>query len=226
VGPGVEAGWSSAYLHWDSQWRERTGILAWTDPEPWVAEIVDMVCRRGSGSLGRALDIGCGVGRHTLLMARRGLQAHGMDRSEAGLRHVREQGERLGLAAHLCTADFRQLPFGPGTFDYVLAWNTIYHGTEQDCAAGLTEIRRVTRPGGLFQATMLSKRNREYGRGIEIHSNTFVQAQATDDKVHPHTYSDEPGIARLYQDFRMLAAVEREHGDSGSYHWHLLCEVP
>jgi len=108
--------------------------------------------------------------------------------------------------------------------DYVLAWNVVYHGDEDVLAAVLAEIVRVLRPGGVYQSTMISKRNSAYGRGTRVARNTFVQPDAADDKGHPHVFSDERDILRTHRGLSLLEMADREHGEPGSHHWQLLFE--
>ncbi len=53
-------------------------------------------------------------------------------------------------------------------FDYVLAFNVIYHGDRPIVERTIAEIARVLKAGGLYQGTMLSKRNTRYGCGLEV----------------------------------------------------------
>jgi SAM-dependent methyltransferase len=69
----------------------------------------------------------------------------------------------------------RALPFADESFDYVLSWNVIFHGTMGDVGRRLAEIWRVLKPGGLFQGTMLSKRDVQFGRGRAIAPDTFIR---------------------------------------------------
>jgi SAM-dependent methyltransferase len=68
------------------------------------------------------------------------------------------------LRLSLRHADADTLPFSDENFDYVSSWNVIFHGTMGDVGRRLAEIWRVLKPGGLFQGTMLSKRDVQFGR--------------------------------------------------------------
>lgn len=217
---GAEAP-GGAHIHWDAQWRTEEGRTTWGTPEPRVVEVLARVAERGGR---RALDLGCGVGRHTRVLAEAGLEAHGVDQSEAGLAHTAELARAEGVELLLRRSSFTELPYPADFFDYVLAWNVVYHGTEDDLREALAEVRRVLRPGGLYQSTMLSKRNGEYGKGTETSPNTFVQPGAADDKVHPHLYCDREDIVRLHQGFTLLDISETAQTRPDSYHWNLLFE--
>ncbi|MFC6084155.1 class I SAM-dependent methyltransferase [Sphaerisporangium aureirubrum] len=219
---GDADGTATAYRHWDAQWRTEQGRAGWLVPEPWVVETAERLRTRGART---ALDLGCGPGRHAEAFARAGLTTAGLDRSEHAVAEARRRAAAEGLPITYHTGDFTRLPFAAASFDHVLAWNVVYHGDEDVLARVLAEVRRVLRPGGLYQATMISKRNAQYGRGVEISPNTYVQEDGPEDKRHPHLFSDEHDILRTHRGMRLLELADREHAAPGSYHWHLLFEA-
>lgn len=98
----------------------------------------------------RALDVGCGTGALTetlsTLLGPAGVAA--VDPSSSFVAAVRD---RLpGVEVHQAAAD--RLPFGDAVFDATLA-QLVVHFME-DPVAGLAEMRRVTRPGGVVAASV------------------------------------------------------------------------
>lgn len=67
----------------------------------------------------RILDLGCGTGRHSVELARRGYQVVGVDLSPAQLRRAREKAAAVGVEVDFREEDARELPFD-GEFDLVL----------------------------------------------------------------------------------------------------------
>ena len=94
----------------------------------------------------RVLDLGCGVGRHALLLAEHGFDVEAIDGSLAGLAVVRETAAARGLPVSLHQGLADALPFPDAGFDFVLSWNVIHHGTLGDLGRRLGEIWRVLRP--------------------------------------------------------------------------------
>ena len=59
----------------------------------------------------RILDIGCGTGRHTIELTKRGYQVTGIDLSEAQLRRARQKAGEEGLEIEFLKMDARNLNF-------------------------------------------------------------------------------------------------------------------
>lgn len=214
-------GTDTAHRFWDDTWRTGHGRAAWADADPWVAGTLPLLRDRAAR---RTLDLGCGPGRHAVFFARAGLESFGLDASASGIEHATRSAREAGVTLYLKQGSLKALPYPDASFDYVLAFNVIYHGTEPDAVRALAEIRRVLKPGGLYQATMLSKRSVEYGRGEQISRNTYVQPHGHGDKVHPHLFTDEHDLLRLHDGFRLLAADDRDQTGDGEQHWYCLFE--
>jgi SAM-dependent methyltransferase len=88
------------------------------------------------------LDCGCGTG-HNLTMLRKYGRAYGIDLTWAGLQYARGQGER-----QVARASAARLPFPAARFDLVTSFDVIYSLPDEAEAAALSEMFRVTRPGG------------------------------------------------------------------------------
>lgn len=213
---------TGAHRAWDAAWATAEGRSEWLEPEPAVQRIAGLLAQRGAQD---ALDIGCGVGRHALYLAKQGFSVTAIDLSPAGLAHVREAAEATGLTVRVETSSFDELPFPNAHFDYVLAWNVIYHGDGDSLARAVAEARRVLRPGGLFQGTLLSKRYFKYGQGVEISPNTFVIPEEGE-KGHPHHYVDETEARALLDGFNLLTLEDRAQRRDDDFHLEFLVERP
>ena len=90
----------------------------------------------------RALDLGCGTGRLTQVLAQRG-STIGLDASRAMLEEAQREN-RLALAQ----GDAFKLPFADASFDAVVALRVVFHFA--DVEALLRQIARVVAPRGVF----------------------------------------------------------------------------
>lgn len=59
----------------------------------------------------RILDIGCGTGRHSIELTKRGYSVLGIDLSESQLKSAKEKASRLKLNVEFLKHDARKLPF-------------------------------------------------------------------------------------------------------------------
>ena len=63
---------------WDKRWATSEGRANWLEPHPAVVAILPELHARG---VRRVLDLGCGVGRHALLLAEHGFDVEAIDGS-------------------------------------------------------------------------------------------------------------------------------------------------
>jgi tellurite methyltransferase len=205
---------------WDKRWATPEGRAGWVSPDPAVEALIPQLKARGAR---RALDLGCGVGRHALHLAAEGFTVEAIDGSAAGIAAAREAARGRGLSLALRQGAIDELPFPDGAFDFVLSWNVIYHGTLGDAGRRLAEIWRVLKPGGLSQGTMLSTRNDNYREGRAVAPDTFV-IDGVEEKSHAHCYCDAARLVALFSGFELLSLNQDEQGKPGAWHWQLVAE--
>lgn len=212
----------TAHRFWNSEWEKAHPASPWAVPEPWA---IDHVATLAPGS--RILDLGAGIGRHTLAFADLGHEVTALDASEAATAAIEAAAFTRGLSVTAVHAQMTDLPFETASFDHVLAWNVVYHGDEAVVRRTLAEVARVLRPGGTFLGTMLSARRlpveRAKSMGREISRNTWV-FDGPGDKVHPHYFCAAPDLLSLLWGFEILTLFDRPHTLPGSWHWHLIAE--
>ena len=96
-----------------------------------------------AGKSAHVLDLGCGDGRVTALLARAGAEATGVDPSEVALERARARHPDLEFRT---TAADGTLPFADGVFDVVVCLNVLEHVA--DTQRLMSEARRVLPAGG------------------------------------------------------------------------------
>lgn len=211
----------TAHFAWDKRWQTEEGRADWLKPADDVAMLIASLQQQGTV---KALDLGCGVGRHALAFARAGFETHAVDLSEAGLKELEKSAKAGGVEIAAQLAPMTELPFEDNTFDYVLSFNVIYHGSPDIVRKAISEIARVLKPGGVYQGTMLSKRNGNFGLGTEVAPDTFVR-EGDDDKDHPHFYCNAAELVALFDGFELRSLDDKLHSKPGSWHWHLVAEL-
>jgi len=116
----------------------------------------------------RVLDVACGTGDLTLELADHDLDAVGIDFAGNMLArtHAKQEGGTARAAVPFLRGDALRLPFGTGAFDAT----TIAFGLRnvEDRRAGLAEMARVVRPGGVVAVLECSLPQRQPVRGAYL----------------------------------------------------------
>jgi ubiquinone/menaquinone biosynthesis C-methylase UbiE len=92
------------------------------------------------------LDVGAGCGGTALALARQGLRVTAIDASARMVERISTRGAEDGLVIDARTMDGEALQFADATFDAAVSVLGVI--LFPDAARGLSEMRRVVRPGG------------------------------------------------------------------------------
>lgn len=95
------------------------------------------------------LDIGCGEGHNTRLLAQRGARMTAVDISETFLRHALQSEQEKPLGISYKTASAMELPFAVAEFDFATSFMCLMDVSGPERA--IREAYRVVKPGGFFQ---------------------------------------------------------------------------
>lgn len=199
---------------WQQIWSGDRAKRLWAVPDPQLVALADRW--RDSGHQ-RVLDLGCGPGRHVLLMASRGLEVHASDHSPTAIETCREWLAAAGLEANVWCSEPEEVPQEDGSFDAAIAFNSIYHGTEERVRGAIELIHRKLRPGGECFLSLLSRENRMYGRGEAIGPHTFkVSGMFHQLFAHggergiPHHFSSREEVEQLLARFEIETLQHEE----------------
>lgn len=177
------------------------------------------------------LDLGCGLGRHSIYMAEKGFDTTAADLSDYGIGHLKRWASEAGVSVSATVCDMTDLPFDDNSFDCLMAYNVIYHTDTEGFCAALSEIRRVLRDGGELFLTLISKNTYSYQNAdkyLRIDNNTLLRTEDNAEKDVPHFYVDIDDIKRLFTDwsfeFLPVEWCDYDLNDSSRYskHWMLL----
>lgn len=149
------------------------------------------------------LDLACGGGRHSIELARRGLNVVGLDAAAPVLAHARAQAEELGLSVTFTPGDMRALSY-ERRFDAVLIMNSSLGFFDDDTNRQvLAGAAQALAPGGRLLIQCINPYQieaylREFRNGWYQVGAGFVLREAR----------FEPREAALYIGYRYLDAAQ------------------
>ena len=111
--------------------------------ESWIAPALDAL---GDVRGQRLLDLGCGHGMASVVLARRGASVTACDLSLGYVREAQRRCEANGVDARLVVCDGERLPFADASFDRIWG-NAILHHLDLRVATG--ELDRILAPDGI-----------------------------------------------------------------------------
>lgn len=147
-----------------------------------------------------ALDVPCGIGRHAVVLAERGLDVTGVDLSPSYLLRARERATAVGVDVSLVAGDMRALPV-TGRFDLVVnMWTSVGYydaATTREVLAGFHE--RVSEGGAL----VLELSNKE-GTLANFDDDGVARGE---DHLTVETREYDPGRSRMTTERDVFAAT-------------------
>jgi SAM-dependent methyltransferase len=191
----VGAPWASAV--WEAYWADPSNHEWWKTPAP---EVLDLIRSLSPRERPRVLDLGCGLGRHAIAFALAGFEVTAVDSSETAIEHLVSWARGLGLTVQAGVCDVLDEAFPAASFDVVLSYNVIYHGSRERFAAAIRRARDLLVPGGIFFFTCPTRRDGKYGFGPLVAPHTY----ACEKSVTPgdvHYFADEADLDELLKGF-------------------------
>ncbi len=167
------------------------------------------------------LDLGCGLGRHSILFARNGFKTYSLDLSKDGLNALEKKSGELGLSIETSLADINKLPYQSNFFDCLLAYHVISHTDTVGIKVIVKEIARVLRSGGEFFVTLCSKNSPNFTQDYypRIDQNTIMKTKEPEINV-PHFYADLAEVREIFRGFALIRIRQIEDIIEDKSSWH------
>ncbi len=192
---------------WDSYWGDDANRGYWEKP---AASVISLTHSIKNHPIRDVLDLGCGIGRHSIYLARAGFRVTAVDFSPQALDVLGKQADQQGLHINVLPGDYLQDIFPADSFDLVLAYNVIYHGYRETLIKAIDQVYNWLRPQGIFFFTGPTRQDAKYGNGEEAAPNTYRPLNS----ITPgdiHYFMDEIDIAVFLQRFDHFTRDVEEH---------------
>jgi ubiquinone/menaquinone biosynthesis C-methylase UbiE len=204
---------------WD--WAKESGNVVWLEPSQ---DSYYLLYRWTDKGFNRVLDLGCGLGRHSLLFAENGYKVDSFDLSQNALDRINVMIKDKGLDITTTLGDMLELPYEDQCFDGILAYHSIGHTDSEGIKKVISEIARVLRPRGEVLLTLLSKDQAAFNEssGLRIDNNTVMPTTGFEEGI-PHYYIAYDEIPPLLNDFEIISirGLQYFNKDGSSVHFYI-----
>lgn len=178
----------------------------------------------------RFLDLGCGLGRHSIQFGKNGFRVCCFDISEDAICRTKSWAESEGLSFEYAIGDMLKLPYADGSMDCILCRNVISHTDTKGVQQAISEIYRVLGAGAECYLTLGSKATwgpteKEWP---SIDENTKLRMEEGPEYRVPHFYADYNLIKELFVNFKILSITHVENFwesngmTKSAFHYHVL----
>lgn len=176
------------------------------------------------------LDLGCGLGRHSIFFAKNGFNTHAFDISEDAVNRTAEFAKEENVDIDLKQGDMLNIPFNDNSMDCIYSKNVVSHTDTEGVRKIISEIKRVLRENGECYITFCSKDTWGFRQNNwpNVDENTKIRMDEGAEYGVPHFYADYDLIMDLFKDFDIIsiAQVQNYYEVKGelhkSYHYHVL----
>ncbi|MBI4765312.1 MAG: class I SAM-dependent methyltransferase [Deltaproteobacteria bacterium] len=211
---------------WETYWDDQDNWDWWKKPAP---EVFDLIRSLSPIERPKVLDLGCGLGRHAIAFALARFSVTATDVSPTAIQYLHEWAHSLHLSieTQVCEVLAETLP--SETFDVVLSYNVIYHGSRELFALAIQRVRKLLKRKGIFFFTCPSRQDGKYGFGEKVAPHTYRCTKS----ITPgdiHYFADEEDLTELLVGFRTRACWKSEgywdnQGEEQFYsNWHIRAE--
>jgi ubiquinone/menaquinone biosynthesis C-methylase UbiE len=153
----------------------------------------------------KILDLGAGLGRHSIFFAKQGFNVSAIDLSDYGMNYLKQWAEKENLNIDIKLGDMISLPYSDNSFDCVFANHVISHTDTKGAKQVINEISRVLKQGGEVYTSMCSKESWDFKESgfPKIDENTVINKEEGPEKDVAHFYANLDDILSLFSDFNI-----------------------
>ncbi len=169
---------------------------------PLVKDNVNLLKESGCKKL---LELNFRTGTNLVYLSEKGFRVYGIDTSDEMLHIAKNTIKQNHLkGTQVKKGNMRNIPFKDNEFDAVIASNGIFNQTIEQIKKAIKETHRVLKKDGLFFFNVLTKEFPDYGKGILVEKDTFIDSDNSNGSIPKHYFSKEEIKKELTPLFKIL----------------------
>ena len=190
---------------WELAWREGR----WEEASPPLPEVVEFAKYLEREDATTILDLGCGAGRHSVLLGKQGFQVVALDISETALNTLESRLKTASISTvTVVKHEMWELPFIDDYFDGVICTNVLHHGKLVQIKQATREVYRVMKEGASAFVVALSTADFRKGNGRKLGPNTYVFTEGEERGIIHHFFLRKE-LESCFRNFEIVSFEER-----------------
>ena len=192
-------------INWNKVWDSEKDNDYWKIPDPDFVKFINT----HPGKLKSVMDLGCGIGRHSIFLAKQGFYVTALDVSVNAINYLIEWSEQENVNITTIVGDIFSNKIINQRFDLIVSINVIYHARRNEIKRIIKGIHNKLTQQDLLYLTFLTRDDDKYGIGKEIEPHTFL----CDTSIHEgdiHYFADEEDLRDLFKDFDIISLNKDE----------------
>lgn len=170
-----------------------------------------------------ALDLGCGEGRYSLFMAKKGCNMLAVDRSSAGIEKLKKMAEIHQLPISAEVIDIKDFVFEKDKFDIIIAATILDHLCRELRHKTINGIKKALKPEGTLYANVFTVSDAGYITRLTAASE-INSANISDTAECMEYYFKSNELKSHFNDFNILHYYEGiepdlSHGQPHNHGW-------
>ena len=150
-----------------------------------------------------ALDLGCGEGRYSLFMARKGYKTLAIDRSTAGVEKLKKMSSAHQLPISAKVLDIENFVFTENQFDIIVAATVLDHLSDELRHNTIRGIKKALKPYGTLYINVFTVSDPGYIKRKEA-PDMFNPANISDTAECTEYYFNCNELKSLFCDYNIL----------------------
>ena len=157
----------------------------------------------------RFLDLGCGLGRHSMLFYDYGFKVTAVDITPYCLKYLRNWQIERGISFPVVEADMLNMPFEANSFDCIYAYHVLSHTNLEGFKKMFSDIYRILDTDGEIFFDVLSKKCDLFTKSgfPKLDSNTILSKYESELDI-PHICFDYEELVSILSNFNLLEVKE------------------
>lgn len=159
------------------------------------------------------LDIGCGLGRHSVWLAKQGFEVTGIDLSEKAITYAKNSAKMDKVGVNFIVLDALKINTLHKKFDFIFEWGVLHFIPFVKRKSYIKNIANLLHKGGKYMSLSFNERSPEWGGGK-------IRKGITGATIYYSTMLELEKVFKSY--FKIIEEKERQttFKNSGNTHLH------